>query len=122
MKFPALLLFISIFFSSCDKYHARKFSGTYYCQVHYYYWIMNQGILADTNYMEDIEIKREGKKLIVLENEVHIDSLWKDKEYFQGDAHNYLKVQFKNDKVYVTSSSGGLGGNASWKYVGVKQK
>jgi len=122
MKFLAPLLFISIFFVSCDKYHAHKLSGTYKCQVHFYSWIMNQGVVIDTTYSEDLEIQKDGKNLIVLQNTIHIDSVWQGNEYYQGDVHDYLTVQFRNDSIYVTRSSGGLGGNGSRTYAGVKKK
>ncbi len=122
MKFLAPLLFISIFFASCDKYHARKLSGTYRCQVHFYSWIMNQGVVSDTIYSEDLDIQQDGKNLIVLQNTIPIDSVWKGKEFYQGDVHDYLTVRFRNDSIYVTRSSGGLGGNGSRTYAGVKKK
>jgi len=83
---------------------------------------MNQGVVIDTIYSEDLEIQQDGKNLIVLQNTIHIDSVWKGKEYYQGDVHDYLTVQFRNDSIYLTRSSGGLGGNGSRTYAGIKKK
>jgi len=75
----------------------------------------------DSIYYEDIKIKQDGKFVVVLETRIHIDSLWKEKEYFEGYIHNYIKVLFRNDSIYITRSNGGLGGNASWTYEGIKK-
>lgn len=114
-----LLAFIGLF-SSCDKYHAKKLSGTYSCKVDYHYWDMTP-TNTDSTYHEDLEIKQNGKNVIVFGTSIPIDSLWKEKEYYIGYVHNYMNVLFRNDSVYITRSSGGLGGNASWKYQGIKK-
>ncbi len=105
---------------SCDKHHAKKISGTYSCIVKHGYWDMTPSNF-DSIYYEDIKIKQDGKFVVVLETRIHIDSLWKEKEYFEGYIHNYIKVLFRNDSIYITRSNGGLGGNASWTYEGIKK-
>lgn len=105
---------------SCDKHHAKKLSGTYSCRIEYHYWDMTP-LNIDSIYYEDIKIGQDGKFIVVLGTSIHIDSLWKEKEYYDGYIHNYLKVLFKNDSVYITRSNGGLGGNASWTYEGEKK-
>jgi len=107
--------------TGCDKHHAKKLSGTYYCGVEYHYWDMTPSNI-DSTYMEEIEIKQDGKNVIVLGTSIHVDSLWNEQEYYEGYIHNYIKVLFKNDSVYIVRSGGGLGGNASWNYKGVKNK
>lgn len=118
-----LLITLSFFglLSGCDKYHAKKCSGTYSCKVAYHYWDMTPTMI-DSTYQENLEIKRSGKNVIVLGTSIPIDSLWKEKEYYEGNAHNYMTVLFRKDSVYITRSNGGLGGNASWMYQGVKKK
>lgn len=115
-----ILILFTGFFLSCDKHHAKKLSGTYSCKVAYHYWDMTPSTI-DSTYQEDLEIKRNGKNVIVLGTSIPIDSLWKEKEYSIGYVHGYMKVLFRNDSVYITRSSGGLGGNASWKYQGIKK-
>jgi hypothetical protein len=105
---------------SCDKHHAKKLSGTYSCKVDYHYWDMTPSTI-DSTYQEDLEIKQDGKNLIVLGTPIHIDSLWKEKEYQLGDIHNYMRVLFRNDSIYITRSGGGLGATATWKYQGSKK-
>lgn len=104
---------------SCDKHRAKKLAGIYDCEVNYYYWDMTPKII-DTSYNERLEIKQNGKFLTVLAYTIHIDSLWEGKEYYNGDVHNYIKVQFKKDSLYLTKNSGGLGGNSSFIYKGKK--
>lgn len=106
--------------TSCDKYHAKKLAGTYDCTVKYHYWDMTP-LIVDSTYKEDIPITQEGKNIIVLGTSIHIDSLWRGKEYYEGYIHNFMTVLFKNDSVYITRSGGGLGGNASWHYSGLKK-
>ncbi len=106
--------------TSCDKHHAKKLAGTYSCTVEYHYWNISP-TLIDSMYTEDINIEQDGKFVVVLGTRIHVDSLWKEKEYYEGYIHNYIKVLFKNDHVYITRSGGGLGGNASWTYEGNKK-
>lgn len=104
---------------SCDKYHAKKTAGTYTCDVDYHY---SDGTptTIDTAYTEKLIVQQKGKNITVLNYEIHIDSLWKEKEYLTGQIHNYIKVKFVNDSIYLTHSSGGLGGNSTWIYKGKK--
>ncbi|WP_300661473.1 hypothetical protein [Fluviicola sp.] len=121
ITFKLLILLTSIgLLSGCDKHRAKKLSGTYSCKVAYHYWDMTPST-SDSTYQEDLEIKQNGKNVIVLGTSIPIDSLWKEKEYYEGNAHNYIEVLFKKDSIYITRSSGGLGGNASWKYRGSKK-
>lgn len=104
---------------SCDKHHAKKLAGTYACKVDYHYWDM-MPTHFDTTYFEDVEVEQGGRNVIVFGISIDIDSLWKGKEYSQGYIHSYMNVLFRNNSVYITTSSGGLGGNSSSKYAGVK--
>ena len=116
----SLLCFLILnFLQSCDKQHAKNLAGTYKCQVHYVYWDMTPNNI-DSTYLEDLYVVREGKYLKVLDCKIHVDSLYQGQEYQFGEIHNYIKVQFKDKHLYVTRSSGGLGGNASRTYDGVK--
>lgn len=112
---------VLISFASCDKYHAKKLAGVYFCEVKYSYWDMTPTNI-DSTYNQEIEITQKGKELDVLGYKVHIDSLWNEKEYMVGGVHNYLNTLFRDDSVYITSYSGGLGGGATWKYAGSKIK
>lgn len=105
--------------TSCDKFHAKKLTGTYSCEVDYHYWDMTP-LIIDSTYHEDIESTRQGKNVIVLGTSIPIDSLWKEKEYYEGNVHDYITVLFKDDSVYITRSSGGLGGGCTLKYSGRK--
>ena len=115
----ALLIAILSTTMSCDKHHAKKLAGTYACKVDYHYWDMTPTHF-DSTYFEDVEVEQDGKNVIVLGTTIHIDSLWKGKEYYEGYVHNFIIVRFKNDSLYITKSGGGLGGNASWNYYGLK--
>ena len=63
-----------LFISSCDKYQDKKFEGTHVCAVEYDYWGMAPTNI-DSTYNEDIQIKREGKNLLVLGHSIDIDEL-----------------------------------------------
>lgn len=121
MKTLISICMISLLFVSCDKMKARKFAGKYRCTVDHYAWIMNQGVIADTTYVEDVEIKREGKFVVVMGRSIHVDSLRNENTYKEGQYNNYFSVLFKKDSVYIEMMSGGLGGNSSWKYAGRKK-
>jgi hypothetical protein len=82
----------------------------------------NQGVVIDTIYTEDLEIQQDGKKLIILQNSIHIDSLWTGKKYYQSNGSTYYTVQFRKDSVYVKHSSGNAIGNGYPTYAGVKKK
>lgn len=109
-----------VLLTSCDKHHAKKLAGTYSCTVEYHYWDISP-TLIDSMYTEDINIEQDGKFIVVLGTRIHVDSLWKEKEYSTGHVYNYIKVLFKNDRVYITRTSGGLGGGASRSYEGNKK-
>lgn len=123
MKTPFLLLLFIAFvisLSGCDKYHAKKLAGTYACRVEYHYWDMTPTTF-DTSYYEDLQITQEGKDVFVLGYRIHVENLWKEKQFKVGNIHNYLLVQFKDKHVYITRSSGGLGGNGTRTYSGKKK-
>lgn len=104
---------------SCDKYHAKRLAGTYACTVDYHYWDMTP-VVIDSTYKEDIEITQEGKNVVVLGVAIPVDSLWKENEYYQGNVHDYMTVLFRDDSVYITRSSSGLGGGGTLTYSGKK--
>jgi len=125
MKYSKILLQIILMIfimgiSSCDKHHAKKLSGTYACKINYHYWDITPTTI-DCTYHANLEIKQDGKKLKILDYSIPIDSLWKGKEYYEGYVHNFITVKFSDENVYITRSGGGLGGNASWDYVGTKK-
>ncbi len=117
-----LLFLISagIVLNSCDKYHVKKLSGTYNCEVHYNYWV-GASTITDTSYNESVVVEREGEFVKVLDYKIHIDSLWKEKEYTEGYIHNFIEIQFIDDNLLITRHSGGLGGGVTWKYNGTKE-
>lgn len=124
MKILSSFLFFAVFttillLNSCDKYHAKKLAGIYSCKVDYRLSSMNNYI-NDSTYSEDIEIVQSGKFVNVLGASIHIDSLWKEKEYTENNHPNYLTVLFKNDKVFITESYVALGGHSSRTYEGEK--
>ena len=107
---------------ACDKQHAKKMEGVYSCHVEYHYWDMTPKNI-DSTYFADLEVTRDGKNMIILGNRIHVDSLWKGKAYYlYSGGHNYLKVLMSEESIYVASSSGGLGGNATSIYTGFKKK
>ena len=106
--------------NSCDKYHVKKLSGTYNCQVHYNYW-SGASTIIDTIYNENVIVEREGHFVTVLDYKIHIDSLWNEKKYTEGYIHNFIEIQFINDNLLITRHSGGLGGGATWQYNGIKE-
>lgn len=116
-----LLLFVAgiLSFSSCDKYHAKKLSGTYQCSVHYHSFTITPSEV-DSTYSESIEVKREGKELKVLGYTVPIDSVWETDGYMIGSYNNYFQIRFVGDSLYCYQYSGGLGGNVTYDYQGVK--
>ncbi len=115
-----LILLASACLMSCDKYRAKRWSGIYACQVDYHYFdITPQSI--DCTYTQDIEIKEDGRNVIVLGHQVYVDCLRHENKYRVGDIHNYLEVQFKKKQVFIFRYGGGLGGNASYRYVGTKK-
>ena len=127
MRFKTLLTLIILLStllvtSSCDKYQAKKLSGTYKCEVEYSYWDMTPTNL-DTTFTEEIEITRNGKDLFVFENSIHIDKLKNGQEYQKGSGQNYFSVTFnkKNETVQITRRSGGQGGGSTSQYFGIKQ-
>lgn len=125
IKLPGLAIllfgiFQLILFNGCDKQHAKELAGNYNCIVQYNYWDMIPTSI-DSTYSETLEVTRSGKFLTVLNHEVHIDSLWNGQEYYEGYIHNYIKIRFQNETIFVTSHFGGLGGGATWKYEGNKE-
>jgi hypothetical protein len=106
--------------NSCDKYHVKKLSGTYNCQVHYNYWVGTTTII-DTIYDERVVVTREGQFVKVLDYKIHIDSLWKEKEYSEGDYQSFFKIQFTNDNLLISRYGIGLGAGVTWQYNGTKE-
>lgn len=117
-----ILLATFLLASSCDKYQAKRLSGTYKCEVEYSYWDMTPTNI-DSTYAKEIEITRDGKDLIVLGNSIHIDKLKDGQEYYEGSVHEYIKVTFnkRNKTILIQKHSGGQGGGSSTEYFGTKE-
>lgn len=119
LRVSLLIGIMILVLSGCDKYRARKWSGTYLCNVHYHYWDMLP-TLVDSNYSESIEINHSKDKIIIFGHEIPVDSVKDERLYCEGYVHDYFQIQFKGDSIYYLSSGGGLGGNASFEYRGIK--
>lgn len=109
-----------LLFASCDKFHARKLSGTYTCQIHISSYLMGS-YTTDTSYTDNLIVEHKGKNVIILNNTIPVDSLWGGHVYYVGNGPNFFKLQFINDSVYYSSHSGGLGGGYSAYYAGKKK-
>ena len=77
--------------------------------------------IVDSNYSESIEISHSKDKIIIFGHEVPVDSLKDERLYYEGYVHDYFQIQFKGDSIYYLRSGGGLGGNASHEYRGIKK-
>ena len=115
-----LVWMLLVLLIACTKRHARILAGMYACKVTYQYWDMRPTYI-DTVYYQDLEIKRNGKYLIILNTSIHVDSLWNENIYQVGSPSSFLKVQFKGDSVFIYTSNGGMGGRSTFQYSG-KQK
>lgn len=104
-------------FSSCDKYHAKKLSGSYTCSVHYHYMDITP-MEMDSTYTEILEVEQDGKNIKVLGYTIPIDSVWKTDGYTVGSYNQNFTVRFDKDKIYCYTYSGGLGGHATREYNG----
>ncbi len=111
----------SILFFACDKYKAKKLAGDYDCTVQVSSFNMNSGFY-DTVKQEVINIGRNGKNLIILGREIHVDSLRNSHRYVEGNvsAGFLFWVYFSEDSLYAETWGGGLGGNGSCTYKGRK--
>ncbi len=123
LHFSILLLMIS-----CNKEipvtRAEMLSGTYTCKVDTHYWdlIPPAPTTIDSTFYKDIEVGRDHDYLLILNHKIHADSLW-FKGYHAGPGgNNYFNVIYRNDTLYIKSSSGGQGGAYVAKYAGVKTK
>ena len=121
--FKSSLLFLALctLFSSCDKHHAKKLSGTYSCKVHGKYYLMNQ-YSTDTTYSAELTITQDKKFLLILDKKIHIDSLWRENKYEEGSFQKYFQTQFKNDSLYVSYGSSSQSSNFSSDYACSKKK
>jgi hypothetical protein len=116
-----LLSMVLVVVVSCEKYRAKKLSGTYDCTVQYHYWDMLNGE-SDSTFSKQIEITRDKKKVVVLGVPILADSLWEGQECSRGLPSNYFAVRFLKDSVFITQSAGGQGGNSTLVYAGKKKK
>lgn len=115
-----IVIAVTMMVLSCDKYRARRWSGKYNCQVHYHYWD-GTPLIKDSVYQEVIEVTHLKNKIVLFGHGIPVDSLRDEKRYYEGYVHNYIEVQLKGDSIYYLYSSGGLGGNASFEYRGIKK-
>ena len=80
------------------------------------------GYSIDSSYVDTVEIYAQNRSIVIFGNEVSVDSLRNERLYYEGYVHDYFQVQFKGDSIYYLISSGGLGGNGSYEYRGIKNK
>ena len=116
-----IVIAVSMMVLSCDKYRARRWSGTYNCKIHYLYWDMTPKNV-DSTYYGTVEVNQKKRSIVIFGHEIPVDSLRDEKLYYEGYVHNYIQVQFKGDSIYYLYSGGGLGGNGSYEYRGIKKK
>lgn len=115
--FVSILVILSIY--SCDKFHAKKYEGTYECSV--FYEIRDISPMHfDSSYIEILKVEREGKYIRVLDKKIHIDSLWKGKEYYEFRPHYFYSLRFSKDSIFLSYGGGGLGFQWSSDYKGKK--
>ena len=104
--------------SACEKKQPKKLTEKYYCSIRHYSW--TGGLQYDTIYHDTIEVKREGDYITLLGNHFHVDSVWRGNPYSEGYVHDHREIQFKNDSIYFSTYSGGLGGGDGSDYMGIK--
>jgi hypothetical protein len=115
-----LLSLVLMVVVSCDKYRAKKISGTYDCIVQYNHWNLMYGEV-DSTFSKQIEITRDKKKVVVLGVPILADSLWEGQTCTRGNPSDYMIVRFLSDRIYITKTAGGQGGKSTWVYEGVKR-
>lgn len=114
------LLLISLL--SCDKYRAKKYSGTYYCIVKTHHYSMYSSP-EDSTYMADLIVTQDSKSIKVFGISIHVDLLKEDGYYtVNTSSTSYYKIRFIDDKIYFSYSSGGLGSGGGASYSGTKLK
>ena len=121
MRVGLLIVVMILLLSGCDKYRASRWEGAYLCTVHLTAWNMT-GYSIDSSYVDTVEIYAQNRSIVIFGNEVPVDSLRNEQLYSEGYGHDYFQVQFKGDSIYYLISSGGLGGNGSYEYRGIKNK
>lgn len=114
------VLLLGSFLFACTKYKARKKEGTNNCRVDYHYWDMSSYIV-DSIYQEDLEVKSDGRDLIVCGFEIPVISIENEQVSIKGDSHNNIQIQFVKDSIFLTHCIGGLGMNETFVYKGRKQ-
>ena len=121
MKISAIIL-ISFFLiiSSCSKDKVQHpFAGSYDCTVNHSYWDMTGNNSSSISY-EIVDVLLIEDSIEVFGARVHADSIVEGQSYFFGGSSNYMSFQFKNDSIYTSHFSGGLGGGSSTSYAGKK--
>ncbi|MBN2683225.1 MAG: hypothetical protein JXR58_12005 [Bacteroidales bacterium] len=115
-------IILILFLSSCDRKHAKELAGDYSCSYSAYTWNIDEGVTWDYSTNDTIlKVVRIGKYLKILEEKIHIDSVWSGKSYYQPiNADHGIRVQFADGKIWVNYSNGGRGGGYEATYVGHK--
>ena len=119
-KLTAFIFFSVALMISCDKQRARKLSGTYHCRVEQESFDM-VSLESDTIFFQDLIVEQQGKEVKVLGTTIHIDSLWKEKEYYESGFNSSIRVLFREDSVFIEKYNGGQGGYTYWYYKGLKK-
>ncbi|MEO9533868.1 MAG: hypothetical protein ABJG68_02640 [Crocinitomicaceae bacterium] len=104
-------LLLTIF--SCTK--SSKYSGDYACKVESSYWELYEDS-SDTTFHTILEVKKEKKAIIVLNNKIHVDSLHEGEWFNYSGYPSIFEVKVSGDSMYVYSYYGGQGGGSGNLY------
>ncbi|HRP52185.1 MAG TPA: hypothetical protein PLI97_01605 [Fluviicola sp.] len=117
MKTTCFFFSIIVFFLlGCDKYKAKKMAGIYDCKVHSSYF--TGGTSNDSDYEEALEIKQDGKNLVIFNELFHVDLFRHENVYTLGGG----SIQFVKDCVFIKLSSVSPGAKFFKEYRGRKRK
>lgn len=131
LKYPffiIILVSLGVIFQSCDKKKAGKLTGSYNCnvvQTTFTEPLENGDSWTEISIekVENIEVKSNAEFVEILGHSIHIDSLKNENlyvEYCDIPSCSLFKLRFKEDSVFITVKSGGLGGYVIESYKGVK--
>ena len=118
--YTLILVFSLLLVISCTKDKVdHPYAGSYDCTVNHNYWDMT-GNNSSSISQEIIDVLLIEDSIEVFGARVHVDSIVEGQSYFFGYSSNYMSFQFKNDSIFTSAFSGGLGGGNSTSYVGNK--
>ncbi len=120
MKLLPFIFLSLLVLVGCHRKEFKTYVGNYDCVRSVTNWTAGETTEYIITPEHVIEVVREKKIIEILGQEIHIDSISPDVEYYSGNSENHFTVRFSNDSLFFYNVSSTTNGGTSYEFRGAK--